>query len=78
MDECKSVNSVSLVGKLLLRKPYNLDAMKVSFTKAWQFPNEIDIQEIFEHVFFFRFASALKRGIIFKEHIWWNGSQDVV
>lgn len=34
VEESKSVNSLSLVGKLLLCKPYNLEAMKVAFAKA--------------------------------------------
>lgn len=33
VDDCISENSLSLVGKLLLHKPYNLDAMKVAVQK---------------------------------------------
>lgn len=71
VNECKSENSLSLVGKLLLRKPCNLTyAMKVALSNTWQLPNEVDIEEVFEHVFIFQFASAIERGKVLFRQPW--------
>lgn len=40
---------------MLLRKPFNIDAIKASFMKAWQIKDGLDIKEVFDRVFLFHF-----------------------
>lgn len=70
VNECKKENSLSLVGKLLLRKPYSLEAMKITFTKAWNLQNEVVIEEVSQRVFIFRFASVIDRGKVLFRQPW--------
>lgn len=65
VDECKRVISLCLVWKLLLRKPYNLEAMKIAFAKAWNLSHAVDIREFSERVFIFQFPYVIEQKFFF-------------
>lgn len=44
-----------LATKMLLRRPYNLDAMRTMFMKVWQLNDGLEIKETTERVFLFYF-----------------------
>lgn len=50
--------------------PYNLEALRVVFIKAWHVSQNLDITEVGERLFVFRFQSQLERAKVFLQQPW--------
>lgn len=53
VEEGRSNENFSLMGKLLSRKPFNLEAMRVVFIKARQISQDLEITEVGERAMVF-------------------------
>ncbi|XVF88864.1 hypothetical protein PTKIN_Ptkin19aG0084800 [Pterospermum kingtungense] len=70
VDEGKMFDRLCLVGKLILRKPYSIEAMRWAFIKAWQVSQNLEVQEIGDRIFLFRFQSQFERAKVFLRQPW--------
>ncbi|XVF81377.1 hypothetical protein PTKIN_Ptkin15bG0150000 [Pterospermum kingtungense] len=61
VQDGRSLKKQSLLGKLLFRKPYSLEAMRTTFIKVWQISNDLDIKEVGERLFLFQFGSWIEK-----------------
>ncbi|XVF77936.1 hypothetical protein PTKIN_Ptkin14bG0087900 [Pterospermum kingtungense] len=64
LDDVVVDNSLCLVGKMMLRKPFSLEAVKNSFMRAWQLSHHLVIKELRDRLFLFRFSSSAEREIV--------------
>ncbi|XVF50675.1 hypothetical protein PTKIN_Ptkin04bG0121000 [Pterospermum kingtungense] len=70
VDEDNTIGESCLIGKLMLKKPYNLDAMKTALMKAWLISTELNIREIGHRLFIFNFQSEMKKGKVILRQPW--------
>ncbi|XVF85272.1 hypothetical protein PTKIN_Ptkin17bG0104600 [Pterospermum kingtungense] len=68
VDDSKKIKDFCLVGTMLIRKPYTLDAMRTTFIKAWQVSHALHIKEFSERLF--HFASKMEKGKVFFLQPW--------
>lgn len=59
--EIHAVGDSCLATKMLLRKPFNVDAMKASFMKVWQIKDGLEIKEVYDSTFLFYFDDLMLR-----------------
>ena len=50
-----------LLGKMVMRKPINIEAMKLVFMKLWKINNGMIIQKVGERLFIFQFVDELEK-----------------
>ncbi|KAE9450366.1 hypothetical protein C3L33_17734, partial [Rhododendron williamsianum] len=62
--------SFSLVGKLLTTKRFKVAAMKESLRRAWGFPNNLNIVEVGDNLFHFRFEDETSRSRVLNGGPW--------
>lgn len=46
-----------LIGKMVMKKPANMDVMRSILEKVWQPSEDVDVQEIGKHTWMFQFGS---------------------
>ncbi|XVE87987.1 hypothetical protein DITRI_Ditri19aG0032200 [Diplodiscus trichospermus] len=59
-----------LVGRLLLKKVFNIDAMKNLLSRAWKLHDDVLIKEIGDHIFLFQFASIMDKDRVLLRQPW--------
>lgn len=59
--EDSSLDQFYLVGKLMGHIPFSLGAMKTALVKAWLVSDNLDIKEIGEIMFLFRFDTSFEK-----------------
>ncbi|XP_050229180.1 uncharacterized protein LOC126678321 [Mercurialis annua] len=77
-DEIEQKADLSLVGKLLTKKPYNLNHMKNAFTSAWRLAKGFYIKEIGDNLFVCEFKSKNDRARILKDGPWHFDKQLII
>ncbi|XP_050222610.1 uncharacterized protein LOC126672696 [Mercurialis annua] len=70
--------SLSLVGKLLTKKPYNLNHMKNALTSAWRLAKGFNMKEIGDNLFACEFNSKSDRIRILNEAPWHFDKQVII
>ncbi|XVF86741.1 hypothetical protein PTKIN_Ptkin18bG0066700 [Pterospermum kingtungense] len=61
VDDRKKFKDRCLIGKMFIRKPYSLEAMRITFIKAWRVSPSLDIKEIGDRLFLFCFDSWMEK-----------------
>ncbi|XP_050222712.1 uncharacterized protein LOC126672803 [Mercurialis annua] len=69
-DEIEQKANLSLVGKLLTKKPYNLIHMKNALSSAWRLAKGFSIKEIGDNLFVCEFKTKTDRTRILNEAPW--------
>lgn len=50
-----------LIGKLILRKPFNIEAMRYAFKGAWHIDHYFELKEVGERLFLFTFKPHIDK-----------------
>ncbi|XP_050207776.1 uncharacterized protein LOC126657171 [Mercurialis annua] len=69
-DEINDTADLSLIGKLLTKKPYNLSHMKNALASAWRLARGFEMRDIGDNLFVCEFYSKLDRNRIVDEAPW--------
>ena len=70
VDDGAEVGNKCLLGKLLLRRAFNTEAMRLVFLKIWRIKSGMTIREVGERLFLFYFEDALERDKAFQKQPW--------
>ncbi|XWS66311.1 hypothetical protein CRYUN_Cryun05aG0188800 [Craigia yunnanensis] len=67
IDDPSEVSKNCLLGKILMRKPVNLEVMKTVFMKLWNMSSGLQIKEVGERHFVFQFSDGLAKNVLQKQ-----------
>lgn len=62
INETTLAEDLCLLGKFLIKRPINLEAMKGVFTRAWKISYLIEVIKITAMIFLYEFVRARDRG----------------
>ncbi|XVF73932.1 hypothetical protein PTKIN_Ptkin13bG0020500 [Pterospermum kingtungense] len=51
VDDIQKIKDFCLVGKMLICRPYSLEAMRTTFIKAWSISHTLDVKEVGKRLF---------------------------
>ena len=69
VNDASKISKRSLLGKLLIRKPMNVEVMKIVFMKIWKISSSLTIREVGERLSLFNFGVGWKRIEFFKDNL---------
>ena len=61
VEDISEAGKNCLLGKMLMRKPVNMEAMRSVFTKIWKVTASLFIREVGDRIFIFRFKDQLEK-----------------
>ncbi|XWS21886.1 hypothetical protein CRYUN_Cryun30bG0094300 [Craigia yunnanensis] len=61
VDDVKEVNQNCALGKILMVKPMNIEAMRSVFIKIWRVSDGLTIREVGDRLYFFHFDDPLEK-----------------
>ena len=61
VEDISEAGKNCLLGKMLMRKPVNMEAMRSVFIKIWKVSAGLSIREIDDRIFIFRFGNGLEK-----------------
>ncbi|XVF61181.1 hypothetical protein PTKIN_Ptkin08bG0109400 [Pterospermum kingtungense] len=70
LDDVVVDGSLCLVGKMMSRKPFSLEAIRNSFMRAWQLSHDLVIKEAGDRLFLFRFSTSAEKARVFYKQPW--------
>ncbi|XVF66640.1 hypothetical protein PTKIN_Ptkin10aG0053100 [Pterospermum kingtungense] len=50
-----------LVGRMLMKKPYSVEGVKIAFSRVWHLQGGLSISVVGDHLFLFQFEDAMER-----------------
>ncbi|XVF86361.1 hypothetical protein PTKIN_Ptkin18bG0033500 [Pterospermum kingtungense] len=70
VNDSKCARELSLVGKMLLCKPFKFEDMHTTFIKAWRISGKFDVKEGEDHLFLFCFESRIDKARALLKQPW--------
>ena len=70
VEDVSAVGNKCLLGKLLIRRNVNIEAMRNVFLKIWRLKSGMTIREVGERRFLFYFEDALEKDKVFQKQPW--------
>ena len=78
IEDVTAVGNKCLLGKLLLRRAVNIEAMRNVFLKIWRLNHGLTIREVGERQFLFYFENELEKDRVFQKQPWFFNKSLIV
>ena len=70
IDEASVVGKKCLLGKILLSRAVNIEAMRNVFLKIWRLKSDLSIREVGDRLFLLHFEDELEKDRVFQKQPW--------